>query len=59
MPQSKGDPRVLFAMNLVLSAVFASVVVWGLSVPEVLPFTWGRVAVATGVLVVVTHLVTR
>lgn len=29
---SQGDPRVLIAMNVVLSTAFAATVVWGLSV---------------------------
>lgn len=59
MANSKGDPRVLFVMNLVLSAVFASVVVWGLAYIDMLAFTWQSVALLTGLLMVVTHLVVR
>mgnify|MGYP006273188459 CR=1 FL=1 len=59
MANSQGDPRVLFVMNLVLSALFASVVVWGLDYVGVLSFSLARIAVATGVLMVITHLVTR
>ena len=59
MANSKGDPRVLFVMNLVLSVAFASFAVWGLSFLDVLEFTWRTVAVATGLLMVVTYLVVR
>jgi hypothetical protein len=59
MANSKGDPRVLFVMNLVLSAAFAALVVWGLSFLDLLEFTWQTVAVLTGVLMVVTYLVVR
>lgn len=58
-PASQGDPRVLFAMNLVLSTVFASVVVWGLSYVDVVPFTLVNVASFALVLMAVTHVVTR
>lgn len=58
MPDSKGDPRVLFTMNLVLSAAFASLVVWGLSFLGVLAFTWQTVAAATLALMVLTYVVT-
>lgn len=58
-PTSQGDPRVLFAMNLVLSTVFASVVVWGLSYVDVVPFTLVNVASFALVLMAVTHVVTR
>ncbi|WP_137284143.1 hypothetical protein [Halorussus salinisoli] len=57
MPNSKGDPRVLLLMNLVLSAAFASLVVWGLSYLDLLAFTWPTVAVATGLVMVLTYLV--
>jgi len=59
MADSKGDPRVLFAMNLVLSSVFAVTVVWGLSFLDVLAYEWQTVAAVAALLVVVTHLVIR
>jgi len=59
MPNSKGDPRVLFVMNLVLSAAFATLVIWGLSFLDLLSFGWRNVAVLAGLLMVVTHVVTR
>jgi len=59
MANSKGDPRVLFVMNLVLSAAFATMVVWGLSFLGVVEFGWETVALATGLLVIVTYMVVR
>jgi hypothetical protein len=59
MANSQGDPRVLFVMNLVLSALFASVVVWGLDYVGILSLSLARIAIAAGVLMVITHLVTR
>ncbi|SFR32045.1 hypothetical protein [Halogeometricum limi] len=56
---SRGDPRVLFAMNLVLSSVFASVVVWGLDLVGLLELTFVNVASLALVLMAVTYLVTR
>lgn len=56
---SKGDPRVLFAMNIVLSTVFATVVVWGLSTIDLLTFTWITVAEFAVLLVIITYVVTR
>ncbi|MFB6090050.1 MAG: hypothetical protein ABEJ97_03240 [Halobellus sp.] len=56
---SEGDPRVLFAMNLVLSSVFATVVVWGLSFVEIAPFTPVNVASLALVLMAATYLITR
>ena len=59
MANSKGDPRVLFVMNLALSTAFASFVVWGLSFVDLIPFSWQRVAVLAALLMVVTYAVTR
>ncbi|NEU55239.1 hypothetical protein [Halorussus sp. MSC15.2] len=57
MPNSKGDPRVLFVMNLVLSFAFASLAVWGLSYLGLVAFTWQTVAAAAGLVMVLTYLV--
>ncbi|MFB6123781.1 MAG: hypothetical protein ABEJ78_10025 [Haloferacaceae archaeon] len=54
---SEGDPRVLLAMNVVLSSIFAIVVVWGLDFVGVLPFTPRNVVGLAAVLVVLTYLV--
>lgn len=54
---SQGDPRVLVVLNLVLSGVFSTVVVFGLSLVGLLEFTWAAVALATAVLVALTWLV--
>ena len=59
MANSKGDPRVLFAMNLVLSSAFSALVVWGLSFVGVLEFGWQQVAVLAALLVLVTHVVVQ
>ncbi|MFK8214910.1 hypothetical protein [Haloferax volcanii] len=56
---SEGDPRVLFVMNLVLSTVFAAVVVYGLSYLDLAAFSVVNVASAALVLTAVTYLVTN
>ncbi|WP_277554506.1 hypothetical protein [Halobaculum limi] len=53
---SDGDPRVLFVMNLVLSAAFASVLVWGLSYLDLATFTLRTVAGYGLVVFVVTYV---
>ncbi|ADQ65882.1 hypothetical protein C499_11776 [Halogeometricum borinquense DSM 11551] len=58
-PTSSGDPRVLFVMNLVLSSVFAAVVVWGLDFIGMVELTFVNVASLALVLMAVTYLVTR
>lgn len=56
---SRGDPRVLVVMNLLLSALFCYIVVRGLDFIGAVVFSWTLVAGATAALAVVTHLVTR
>jgi hypothetical protein len=51
---SQGDPRVLVVLNLVLSGLFSTVVVWGLAFIGIGEFTWPNVAVATVALFVIT-----
>ncbi|MFB6135085.1 MAG: hypothetical protein ABEJ55_08865 [Halanaeroarchaeum sp.] len=55
-PQSQGDPRVLFVMNLVLSFVFSYVVIWALSLVDALAFSWRTVGFATLGLMILTHV---
>jgi hypothetical protein len=52
-----GDPRVLFVLDLVLSATFATVLLWGLDIAGIATFTPQTVAVATLVLAAVTWVV--
>ena len=54
---SSGDPRVLWAMNFVLSFAFSTAVLGGLDFIGLVPFEWGRVAVATVVLMLVSYVV--
>ncbi len=56
---SKGDPRVLFVLNVVLSAAFASIVLSLLEFADLVSFTWLRFAVLTILLMVVTYVVTH
>lgn len=56
---SDGDPRVLFVLNLVLSMLFASVVIWGLSYLDVVGFTPVNVAILGLLIVLATEVVTR
>jgi hypothetical protein len=52
-----GDIRVLLVLDLLLSAVFATAVVWGLEFIGVTAFTLPNVAIGTLVLAVLTYLV--
>lgn len=55
---SPGDPRVHFVMNVVLSLLFATVVLWGLDFLEIVSFTIVNVLTMTLVLMALTYLVT-
>ncbi|KAB1192931.1 hypothetical protein GJR96_05515 [Haloferax sp. MBLA0076] len=55
----EGDPRVVFVMNIVLSSIFATVVVYGLSYLELMAFTFVNVATAALVLIALTYVVTK
>jgi hypothetical protein len=52
-----GDPRVLFVMNTALSAAFSAILVWVLSVLDLLAFAWETVALAGVVLTMITYLI--
>jgi hypothetical protein len=56
---SQGDPRVLFAMNVVLSSLFAVAIVWGLSFLDIAALNVWNVASLALVLMAVTYVVTR
>ncbi|MFC6786873.1 hypothetical protein ACFQFH_13595 [Halobaculum halobium] len=54
---SDGDPRVLLAMNIVLSTLFSTVVVWGLSYLDLAALTLENVAGLAIVIFAATYLV--
>jgi len=56
---SRGDPRVLFVMNLVLSSLFAVGIVWGLAFLDIMALTVWNVASLAVVLMAMTYVVTR
>lgn len=53
---SDGDPRVLLAMNIVLSSIFATVVVWGLSHLDLAALTLENVSGLAVVVFAATYL---
>lgn len=52
-----GDPRVHAVMNLVLSLVFASLIVTGLAFVGLLEYSWTAVAILAAILMVLTYVV--
>jgi hypothetical protein len=55
----EGDPRVVFAMNVILSSIFATVVVWALDYASLWTFTLVNVVTAALVLTAITYVVTK
>ncbi|MFC7205158.1 hypothetical protein ACFQJC_16690 [Haloferax namakaokahaiae] len=55
----EGDPRVLIVMNLILSSIFATVVVWALDYASLWAFTAVNVATLALVLTAITYVVTK
>lgn len=53
---SEGDIRVLLVMDLVLSLLFSTVVVWGLSFFDLATFTARTVGITALFLAVLTYL---
>lgn len=56
---AKGDPRVHFLINLAFSGLFATVVLYGSELVGITEFTLWRVALFTGLLMLITYLATR
>ncbi|WP_207586610.1 hypothetical protein [Halomontanus rarus] len=59
MESSKGDPKVLLILNVVLSAIFAYIVLWLSAFAGITTFSWGQYATFTLLLIVLTFVVTR
>lgn len=59
MEASRGDWRVLLAMNLVLSFFMGYTIVVGLALLDVLTFAWPTVGAATLLLVALTYAITH
>ncbi|MFB6268701.1 MAG: hypothetical protein ABEH83_02070 [Halobacterium sp.] len=55
---SQGDPRVLVALNVLLSTTFAAIVVWGLSVVGAAELSLLNVATGAILLFALTYVVT-
>ena len=56
---SRGDPRVLLVLNLVLSVAFAALVISLASIVDFTTFTWTRVLAFAAVIFVLTYFVTH
>lgn len=59
LESSKGDPKALLLLNVVLSATFAYIVLWLSAFAGITTFSWGQYAAFTLILIVLTFVVTR
>lgn len=57
LESSHGDPRVLVAMNAVLSALFAAMVVWGAALVGVVEYDLVTVAAVAVAMFVLTYVI--
>ncbi|WP_416838108.1 hypothetical protein [Haloferax sp. DFSO52] len=55
----EGDPRVVLVMNIILSSIFATVVIYGLSYLDLAAFTFVNVASLALILSAITYVVTK
>ncbi|MFB6081226.1 MAG: hypothetical protein ABEJ67_00255 [Halanaeroarchaeum sp.] len=53
---AKGDIRVLLVLDVILSAIYATIIVWGLDYLDMLAFTAGNVAAATAIIALLTYV---
>ncbi|WP_188788104.1 hypothetical protein [Halobellus salinus] len=56
--RSQGDPRVLIAMNIALSAGFSATIVWGLDLLGAADLTFINVATGAILLFALTYVIT-
>lgn len=59
LESSHGDPRVLFVLNVVLSTLFAVMIVRGADLIGVLEYDLAPVAVVAVGLILLTHVMTQ
>lgn len=57
--QSKGDPRVVIALNVVLSTMFAITIAWGMGLVGFLEFNLVNTATIAILLFAATYAITR
>ncbi|MFW5903451.1 MAG: hypothetical protein ACOCS7_01790 [Halolamina sp.] len=53
---ASGDIRVLLVMNVILSAIYATIIVWGLDYAGMATYTLENVAIATAIVALLTYI---
>lgn len=53
---ASGDIRVLIVLDVVLSAIYATIIVWGLDYLNVLPLTLQNVLIGTAIVALLTYI---
>ena len=59
MEDSKGNPIVLFALNVVLSVTFAYILIYLSDLVNVTTFSWEQVGTLALILIAITYVVTH
>ncbi|MGM0399225.1 MAG: hypothetical protein ACQEQY_09565 [Halobacteriota archaeon] len=54
---ASGDIRVLLVLNFILSAFYATIIVWGLSYLDLAAYTLENIAIGTAIVALLTYLV--
>jgi len=58
MEDSKGNPIVLFALNVVLSVTFAYMLIYLSDLANITTFSWEQVGTLSLILIAITYVVT-
>lgn len=53
---ASGDIRVLLVLDLILSAIYAAIIVWGLDYLDMAAYTFENVAIATAIVATLTYI---
>ncbi|AKH96863.1 hypothetical protein [Halanaeroarchaeum sulfurireducens] len=53
---TSGDIRVLLVLDIILSAIYATIVVWGLELVDMAAFTLENVAIGTVIIATLTYI---
>lgn len=54
--QGRGDPRVYWILNVILSLLFAWLILWGLEIIIDFEWDWITLVLSATILAIVTHL---
>lgn len=53
---ASGDIRVLIVLDVIMSAIYAMIIVWGLDYLDMATYNFENVAIATAIVAVLTYI---